>query len=109
MHFIYFFLFFNFFDFSELRLSGSGSDLNFLKKLGKVHATSKRIRMKKGGKKDKNMKDSEFWVVHYAGNVKYDVEHFMNKNRDELFTNISKVISKSKGEYKSDAVSKCSL
>ena len=60
--------------------------------------------MKKGGKKDKNMKDSEFWVVHYAGNVKYDVEHFMNKNRDELFKNISEVISKSKGEYKSDAV-----
>ena len=59
--------------------------------------------MKKGGKKDKNMKDSEFWVVHYAGNVKYDVEHFMNKNRDELFKNISEVISKSKGEYKSDA------
>ena len=80
----------------ELRLSGSGSDTNFLSKLSKVHVSSKRLRMKSVRDKNKNMKDTEFWVVHYAGDVKYDVIGFMDKNRDELFRNISEVIATSK-------------
>jgi hypothetical protein len=68
--------------------------VNFLKKLGKIHAKSKRLRMK--SVRDKTMKDTEFWVTHYAGDVKYDVVGFMNKSRDELFRNISEVLAHSK-------------
>ena len=83
----------------EIRLSGSGSDENFLKKLGKVHVGSKRVRLKsvrdKQRRGSRNMLDTEFWVSHYAGDVKYDVLGFMDKCRDELFRNISEIIATS--------------
>ena len=79
----------------EVRLGQSGSDANFLKKLGKVHKLSSRVRLKTVQDK-KTMRDSEFWVNHYAGDVKYDVNGFLSKNRDELFQNIQEVLATSK-------------
>ena len=78
----------------EVRLGQSGSDAKFLKKLGKVHKASSRVRLKTVQDK-KSMKDSEFWVNHYAGDVKYDVDGFLSKNRDELFQNIQEVVATS--------------
>eukprot|EP00946_MAST-07B_sp_MAST-7B-sp1_P004575 g4575.t1 len=78
----------------EVRLGQSGSDAQFLKKLGKVHKLSSRVRLKTVQDK-KTMRDSEFWVNHYAGDVKYDVNGFLSKNRDELFRNIQEVLATS--------------
>ena len=79
----------------EARLGQSGSDANFLKKVGKVHGASTRVRLKTVQDK-KTMLDSEFWISHYAGDVKYDASGFLSKNRDELFQNIKDVLASSK-------------
>ena len=78
----------------EIKLTSSGSDRKFLSKIGKIHSNNRRLKLK--SVKDKNMLDTEFWIKHYAGNVKYNVIGFMDKSRDELFRNISEVIEKSK-------------
>ena len=96
----------------ELNLIGAGSDKNFLKKATKVHAASTRLKVNLVGGSQKGRKGSEgsssrmteneFLINHYAGSVKYDVRGFLDKNKDELVTNLQEVMQTSKDTFISD-------
>jgi myosin heavy subunit len=90
----------------ELNLVGAGSDQNFLKKTAKLHVANPRIRLKGRGRKDSGLKDTEFFIKHYAGEVKYDVIGFLDKNKDELVSNLQKVMKTSKSNFVRDVLFK---
>ena len=80
----------------ELSLIGAGSDVNFLKKTAKLHSDNPRIHLKGRSRADSGLRDTEFWIHHYAGKVKYDVAGFLEKNKDELVANLQDVLKTSK-------------
>ncbi len=81
-----------------------GSDESYLRKMFKAHLKkSKRLLDKKKGYKTKR---SEFWIVHFAGDVKYDVTGFLDKNRDTLSSNLKSIVENSKASFISQTILK---
>jgi len=66
-----------------------GSDSTFLSKINKNHGAS-------GNFKEIRTSKSEFVVVHYAGEVRYDVFGFLDKNRDTLTQDLLDLVSTSR-------------
>jgi hypothetical protein len=98
----------------ELNLIGAGSDANFLKKACKVHAANSRLRinmiggLKKSRKRAESlgstMTENEFLINHYAGSVKYNITGFLEKNKDELVTNLKEVMETSEDLFIRDVL-----
>eukprot|EP00944_MAST-04C_sp_MAST-4C-sp1_P004336 g4336.t1 len=77
----------------EVRLP-RGSDEGFLHKICKEHAVGKKSRLlerRKGHKTARN----QFWIQHFADYVKYDIDGFLDKNKDELGKNLDDVVKTS--------------
>ncbi|XP_014240343.1 myosin-IB isoform X2 [Cimex lectularius] len=74
---------------------GETSDLTFLDKM--CHQLSSHDHFISHKKADsqlkKRMKREEFTLVHYAGEVIYDVQGFLDKNNDLLFRDLREVMS----------------
>uniref|UniRef100_A0A8C2VAX4 Unconventional myosin-VIIb n=1 Tax=Chinchilla lanigera TaxID=34839 RepID=A0A8C2VAX4_CHILA len=70
-----------------------GTDLTMLQKLNGVHANNKAFL------KPKNIHDARFGIAHFAGEVYYQVEGFLEKNRDVLSTDILTLIHSSKNKF----------
>ncbi|XP_013416504.1 unconventional myosin-Ic [Lingula anatina] len=87
---------------------GDATDFTFLEKLADTfgthphfvcHATAEyQIR--------RTLKQDEFRILHYAGDVTYKLRGFMDKNNDLLFRNLKEVISESKNRVSSDCFPK---
>ncbi|XP_036379609.1 unconventional myosin-Ic-like isoform X2 [Megalops cyprinoides] len=76
---------------------GDASDLTFLEKLestvgGHAHFVTHKLA---DGKTRKVMSREEFRLLHYAGEVNYNVNGFLDKNNDLLFRNLKEVICQS--------------
>ncbi|MEJ1286345.1 myosin XV [Cricetulus griseus] len=70
-----------------------GTDVTMLQKLNSVHANNKSFL------KPKNIHDTRFGIVHFAGEVYYQVEGFLEKNRDTLSTDILSLVHSSKNKF----------
>ncbi|EYC01892.1 hypothetical protein Y032_0103g3524 [Ancylostoma ceylanicum] len=71
---------------------GNVTDKVFLAELDKnlqshKHYTSRNLRQS-----DKTVKHDEFRITHYAGDVTYSVNGFMDKNRDTLFQDLKRLM-----------------
>ena len=67
-----------------------GADLKLLKKYNDSLGSNKSY------KKPSKFNATSFIVVHYAGEVEYDINSFLDKNRDTVNDIISKTLSSSK-------------
>uniref|UniRef100_A0A3B4BWF0 Unconventional myosin-Ic n=1 Tax=Pygocentrus nattereri TaxID=42514 RepID=A0A3B4BWF0_PYGNA len=79
---------------------GDASDITFLEKLedtvgGHVHFLSHKLA---DGKTRKVMGRDEFRLLHYAGEVNYSVNGFLDKNNDLLFRNLKEVMCMSENK-----------
>ncbi|CAK9003080.1 High molecular weight form of myosin-1 (High molecular weight form of myosin I) (HMWMI) [Durusdinium trenchii] len=79
-----------------------GSDTGFLTKITKQH--SKHPSFKPPGVKT-NYERQSFSVVHYAGEVMYNVTAFLEKNRDKLSIDIVELVDSSKIKFVKKLVS----
>ncbi|XP_040613950.1 unconventional myosin-VIIb isoform X2 [Mesocricetus auratus] len=70
-----------------------GTDVTMLQKLSSVHANHKSFL------RPKNIHDTRFGIVHFAGDVYYQVEGFLEKNRDMLSTDILNLVHSSKNKF----------
>ncbi|CAH7099288.1 Myo7b [Phodopus roborovskii] len=70
-----------------------GTDITMLQKLSSVHANNKSFL------RPKNIHDTRFGIVHFAGEVHYQVEGFLEKNRDMLSTDILNLVHSSKNKF----------
>lgn len=76
---------------------GEPSDLSFLEKINR-HLNSHQhyiSHMKASTKMQKVMGRDEFCLVHYAGDVTYNVRGFLEKNNDLLFRDLREVMHNS--------------
>ncbi|XP_036419693.1 myosin Ic, paralog b isoform X1 [Colossoma macropomum] len=79
---------------------GDASDITFLEKLedtvgGHAHFLSHKLA---DGKTRKVMGRDEFRLLHYAGEVNYSVNGFLDKNNDLLFRNLKEVMCMSENK-----------
>ncbi|XP_028662540.1 unconventional myosin-Ic isoform X2 [Erpetoichthys calabaricus] len=79
---------------------GDASDLTFLEKLentlgGHAHFVTHKLA---DGKTRKVLGREEFRLLHYAGEVNYNVNGFLDKNNDLLFRNLKEVICQSENK-----------
>eukprot|EP01101_Sappina_pedata_P000699 TRINITY_DN10891_c0_g1_i2.p1 TRINITY_DN10891_c0_g1~~TRINITY_DN10891_c0_g1_i2.p1 ORF type:complete len:1456 (-),score=681.29 TRINITY_DN10891_c0_g1_i2:96-4436(-) len=65
-----------------------GTDETFLKKLNQCHEKNERFRVNRTAK-------TTFTVIHYAGDVVYDVTNFLDKNKDTIPEGIMGVMESS--------------
>ncbi|XP_055966328.1 unconventional myosin-VIIb isoform X1 [Sorex fumeus] len=70
-----------------------GTDITMLQKLNNVHAKHKAFL------KPKNIHDTRFGIAHFAGNVYYETEGFLEKNRDVLSSDILTLVYSSKNKF----------
>ncbi|XP_004694932.1 PREDICTED: unconventional myosin-VIIb [Condylura cristata] len=70
-----------------------GTDITMLQKLNSVHAKNQAFL------KPKNIHDTRFGITHFAGNVYYQVEGFLEKNRDVLGSDILSLLHSSKNKF----------
>mmetsp|Transcript_676 Transcript_676/g.962 ORF Transcript_676/g.962 Transcript_676/m.962 type:complete len:1715 (-) Transcript_676:47-5191(-) len=63
----------------ECRMGVRGSDKNYASRLYKTHANTERVYSDSA-----LQRELKFGLRHYAGEVIYSVESFMDKNKDEL-------------------------
>ncbi|PIO64573.1 myosin head, partial [Teladorsagia circumcincta] len=68
----------------------------FLKELDKNLQSHKHYSSRGLKQSDKSIKFDEFRVTHYAGDVTYSVNGFMDKNRDTLFQDLKRLLFNSK-------------
>lgn len=66
-----------------------GNDKNFLQKAVNKHSMNERF------KKPIKIADS-FSVLHYAGEVTYAVDGFLDKNKDQMYNELINVMANSK-------------
>uniref|UniRef100_A0AAY4CNH4 Uncharacterized protein n=1 Tax=Denticeps clupeoides TaxID=299321 RepID=A0AAY4CNH4_9TELE len=76
---------------------GDASDLTFLEKMedslgGHAHFVTHKLA---NGKIRKAVGREEFRLLHYAGEVNYNVHGFLDKNNDLLYRNLKKVMCQS--------------
>ncbi|PIO66643.1 myosin head [Teladorsagia circumcincta] len=64
----------------------------FLKELDKNLQSHKHYSSRGLKQSDKSIKFDEFRVTHYAGDVTYSVNGFMDKNRDTLFQDLKRLL-----------------
>ncbi|XP_066552170.1 unconventional myosin-Ic isoform X3 [Amia ocellicauda] len=79
---------------------GDASDITFLEKLedtvgGHAHFVTHKLA---DGKTRKVMGREEFRLLHYAGEVNYNVNGFLDKNNDLLFRNLKEVMCQSENK-----------
>ncbi|XP_035288723.1 unconventional myosin-Ic-like isoform X1 [Anguilla rostrata] len=79
---------------------GDASDLTFLEKLedtvgGHAHFVTHKLA---DGKTRKVLGREEFRLLHYAGEVNYNVNGFLDKNNDLLFRNLKEVVCQSENK-----------
>ncbi|XP_018606075.1 unconventional myosin-Ic-like isoform X1 [Scleropages formosus] len=79
---------------------GDASDLTFLEKLentvgGHAHFVTHKLA---DGKTRKVMGREEFRLLHYAGEVNYNVNGFLDKNNDLLFRNLKEIMCQSENK-----------
>uniref|UniRef100_A0A8C5G6B5 Myosin Ic, paralog b n=1 Tax=Gouania willdenowi TaxID=441366 RepID=A0A8C5G6B5_GOUWI len=79
---------------------GDASDLTFLEKLedivgGHPHFITHKLA---DGKTRKVMGREEFRLLHYAGEVNYNINGFLDKNNDLLFRNLKEVMCMSENK-----------
>ncbi|KAF5900598.1 unconventional myosin-Ic isoform X2, partial [Clarias magur] len=79
---------------------GDATDLTFLEKLegtlgGHAHFLTHKLA---DGKTRKVMGRDEFRLLHYAGEVNYNVNGFLDKNNDLLFRNLKEVMCMSENK-----------
>ncbi|XP_056330358.1 myosin Ic, paralog b isoform X1 [Danio aesculapii] len=79
---------------------GDASDITFLEKLentvgGHAHFLTHKLA---DGKTRKVMGREEFRLIHYAGEVNYNVKGFLDKNNDLLFRNLKQVMCMSENK-----------
>ncbi|ELK26098.1 Myosin-VIIb [Myotis davidii] len=70
-----------------------GTDATMLQKLNSVHANNKAFLQ------PKNIHDARFGVAHFAGEVYYRAEGFLEKNRDVLSTDILTLVHSSQNKF----------
>lgn len=70
-----------------------GTDATMLQKLNSVHANNKFFL------RPRNIHDTRFGITHFAGEVYYQAEGFLEKNRDVLSTDILILIHSSKNKF----------
>ncbi|XP_040475245.1 unconventional myosin-VIIb isoform X2 [Ursus maritimus] len=70
-----------------------GTDATMLQKLNNVHANNKAYLQ------PKNIHDARFGITHFAGEVYYQTEGFLEKNRDVLSTDILTLVYSSKNKF----------
>uniref|UniRef100_F6TMX3 Unconventional myosin-VIIb n=1 Tax=Callithrix jacchus TaxID=9483 RepID=F6TMX3_CALJA len=70
-----------------------GTDLTMLQKLNSVHTNNKAFLQ------PKNIHDARFGIAHFAGEVYYQAEGFLEKNRDVLSTDILTLVYSSKNKF----------
>ncbi|KAM5326969.1 unconventional myosin-VIIb isoform 1-T1 [Glossophaga mutica] len=70
-----------------------GTDTTMLQKLNSIHAKNKAFLQ------PKNIHDSRFGIAHFAGEVYYQVEGFLEKNRDVLNTDILTLVHSSQNKF----------
>uniref|UniRef100_A0A8C7PC27 Myosin Ic, paralog a n=1 Tax=Oncorhynchus mykiss TaxID=8022 RepID=A0A8C7PC27_ONCMY len=79
---------------------GEPSDISFLEKLedtlgGHAHFVTHKLS---NGKTRKAVSREEFKLIHYAGEVNYSVNGFLDKNKDLLYRNLKEVICQSNSQ-----------
>ena len=91
----------------ECLLPGEASDLTFLVKMNKLlNAHPHYLSFVKGDNKTKKTIDrEEFRLLHYAGEVTYNVHGFLEKNNDLLYRDLKEAMIASKN-YITKAVKK---
>ncbi|XP_072557587.1 unconventional myosin-Ic isoform X1 [Paramormyrops kingsleyae] len=87
---------------------GDASDITFLEKLestlgGHAHFVTHKLA---DGKTRKVMGREEFRLLHYAGEVNYNVNGFLDKNNDLLFRNLKEVTCQSENKILSQCFDK---
>ena len=94
----------------ECLLPGEASDLTFLTKLNsKLNAHPHYLSFIKGDNKTKKTIDrEEFRLLHYAGEVTYNVHGFLEKNNDLLYRDLKEAMIASSNHI-TKAVSFCTF
>ncbi|CAB1316315.1 unnamed protein product, partial [Coregonus sp. 'balchen'] len=87
---------------------GEPSDISFLEKLedtlgGHAHFVTHKLA---NGKTRKAVGREEFRLIHYAGEVNYTVNGFLDKNNDLLYRNLKEVICQSDNQILSQCFHK---
>ncbi|KAE9414443.1 hypothetical protein Angca_004434, partial [Angiostrongylus cantonensis] len=75
---------------------GNVTDQVFLSELDKNLQSHKHYSSRGLKRSDKTVKHDEFKITHYAGDVAYSVNGFMDKNRDTLFQDLKRLLYNSK-------------
>ncbi|GMT18808.1 hypothetical protein PFISCL1PPCAC_10105, partial [Pristionchus fissidentatus] len=75
---------------------GNVTDMVFLKELDRHFGAHKHYTSRGVNLSDKTLKHDQFRITHYAGDVTYNVEGFMDKNRDTLYQDIKRSLYHSK-------------
>ncbi|XP_037704774.1 unconventional myosin-VIIb [Choloepus didactylus] len=70
-----------------------GTDATLLQKLNSIHANNKAFLQ------SKNIHDARFGIAHFAGEVYYQAEGFLEKNRDVLSTDILTLVHTSTNKF----------
>jgi len=83
-----------------------GSDVGFLKKINKHHGEGKKHQNFKGPGVKTTYERESFLVVHYAGEVRYNVTAFLEKNRDKMSQDITELLAGSSIKYVSSLIKK---
>ena len=72
---------------------GKITDAIFLGEMDKVLARHKHYTSRSLNPKDKSMEfENHFRITHYAGNVTYSVNGFLDKNKDTLFQDLKRLM-----------------
>nr|CAB3264156.1 unconventional myosin-Id [Phallusia mammillata] len=82
---------------------GTVTDQMFLEAMDKKLKTHNHYTSRRLNPKDKDLvHDRDFRIMHYAGNVTYSVECFMEKNKDQLFQDFKRLLYKSSNKVISE-------
>jgi myosin-1 len=75
---------------------GEATAVTLLEKFNECYGTHKHYESRATNKKDKTLGDLSFKLKHYAGDVTYDVDAFLDKNKDLLFKDVIFALGSSK-------------